>query len=154
MTREPRLWAAAAVGLSGVAVLVALLVLRPELGGRPPTADLGAVPIAVLDTVALAGRVVTASLDGVVDRADGDTVWLAVRGVPFPVVVIDTLAWRDGERLLVAGRLRETHGRRHLRARDWTRVDGAVVSAADSGRTLPFAPPSDRSGGGADRSDD
>ena len=154
MTRDPRLPAAVAVGLSGVAVVAALFALRPELGGRPPTANLGTVPLAVLDTVALAGRIVTASLDGVVDRADGDTVWLAVRGAPFPVVVRDSSAWHEGSRLLVAGRLRETHGRRHLRAHDWTRVDGAVVPAPDSGRALPFAPAPDRSEGAADRSAD
>lgn len=156
MTRDPRLPAAVAVGLSGVAVVVALFALRPDLGGRAPTAHLGQVPLAVLDTVALAGRIVTAELDGTVDRTDGDTVWLAVRGAPFPVVVRDTAVWRDDARLLVVGRLRQTRGRRHLRADAWTLVEGAVVAAPDSGRAgpTPFAPVPDRSGGTADRSDD
>jgi hypothetical protein len=156
VTRDPRLLTAIAVGLSGVAVALSLVALRPDLGGRPPTEHLGTVPLAVLDTVALAGRIVTAELDGTVDRTDGDTVWLAVRGAPFPVVVRDTVEWLDTSRLLVVGRLRETHGRRHLRARDWTLVDGAVVSAPDSGRVspTPFTPVPDRSGGAGDRSDD
>ena len=156
MTRDPRLPAAVAIGLSGVAVALALFALRPELGGRAPTAHLGTVPLAVLDTVALAGRIVTAELNGTVDRTVGDTVWLAVRGAPFPVVVRDTVRWREDARLLVVGRLRETHGRRHLRAHDWTLVEGVAIAPPDSGRVdpTPFTPVPDRSGGAADRSAD
>lgn len=143
-------WAVASAGLGTAAVLLA----RTSAPFGTPGLDLGPVPIAVLDTVSITGRTVRAQLDGVVELVDADgTVWLGARGRSFPVELdtgADTLGVAPERRLLVAGHLTGTDGRRSLVADAWTLVEGVAV-AADSVRSAPSVdrsdPPLNRSAG-------
>ena len=114
---------AAAFGAAAVAVAVlgALLWTRTEpLSDR---VDLGEASVAMLDTVRLDGRRVTASLSGEVQMVDDDgTVWVGTDDHAFAVRAEpeDSLSVED--RVLVVGRVREDREGRSLDPESVTRV--------------------------------
>ncbi len=154
-----------------LAALVGLLALGaggwavwsfgPESVGGPTRVDLDAGPLAQVDSVALARRIVTASVIGQVVDLEGDLDVLITDGTGAVTVRLEEgHGVHEGATLLARGRVIETLGApRRLDAVAWSEVDGALLPSfdgPDSIRVLPdsarFGPESDRSGEGSDRS--
>lgn len=107
--------------LVGFGVAAAVLAAAVALWRYPePLSDrvnIGAAGVAVLDTVSLAGRRVTASLDGTVQAVGPDgTVWVGTDDHAFAVRgdAADSLAVED--RVLVVGLVRDDQEGRYLDA--------------------------------------
>jgi hypothetical protein len=116
-----------AIGLA-LGGLSALLVLASRQWGPWQTAEsrplllVDPSPV-VLDSVRLQGRLVTASLSGIVQAVDPEgTVWLVDAGHTFPVVFPSTHKVIVPDRVLLVGRLRGQRGQRWLDVTDWTVV--------------------------------
>ena len=127
MTRRRWIWAGAAA--LGVALAVAVAVVGRGTGivSYPGTKALLLVePTAArLDTIAVDGRRITATLDGVVRQVDEDgTAWLEWDGDAFPLRGADSVRVEDHG--LVVGRLRAWRGRRWLTVETWVPVTASV----------------------------
>lgn len=125
-----RLLLAAALGLGGLAVALGLLARQ---SGPMAYADARAVvpdaTPAVLDTLDVRGRVVEASVAGVVAQVDeGGDVWLEAAGDAFALRLPEGHGLRVEDRLLATGRLRARGGRRWLDVAAWTRVVAEVAT--------------------------
>ena len=117
---------AAAVAVAGVA-LAAVLLSREPGGIARERVEVPGATAAVLDTVAVRGRVVQASLDGVVVQAGrGGEVWVASGGDAFAVRFPAGAGLEVEDRVLATGRLRARGGRRWLEATSWARVEASV----------------------------
>ncbi len=125
-----RLVLATLLGVGGLAVALGLLARQsgplayPD--ARPVLSD--ATP-AVLDTVDVHGRIVEASMDGIVTEIDtrGD-VWLATGGDAFALRLPEGHGLAVEDHLLVTGRLRARGGRRWLAVTAWTHVVAEVAT--------------------------
>ena len=122
---------ALALGLAAGGVLLALVLVGQQqgvIGPAQPRVELAGATAAVLDTVTVRGRVVTASVDGVVSQVDGDgAVWVVSGGDAFPVRFDDAPGLAVEDRVLVTGRVRARGGRRWLDAQSWARVVTSVA---------------------------
>lgn len=121
------------VGLTvaAVAVVAVAAYVARDQGTFGPRVEVGAASAAGLDTIAVAGREVRASLDGVVAQVDApDRLWLVAGGDAFPLrfEVPHGLAVED--RVLAAGRVRAWRGRRWLAVEAWSHVVAAVEPPA------------------------
>lgn len=97
-----------------------------ELPGREPLLLVDPAPT-TLDTVAIDGRRVTATFDGVVRQVDPDgTVWLEWGDDAFPLHAAPSDSVQVEDRALVGGRLRSWRGRRWLSVETWTPVTRSV----------------------------
>lgn len=106
----------------------AVYAFGPETMGGPKRVDLGEVPLAQLDTVSLARRVVTASVTGhVVEEADEEVIVSDGSGT-FPVRLDEAHGVRENETLLAVGRVRQPRGggARWLDARAWSEIEAAI----------------------------
>lgn len=133
----------------------------PESIGGPTRVDIGAGPLARLDSVSLRRRIVTASVTGRVIESESDVDVLLTDGDgAITVRLDDEHGIQQGSTLLAVGRVREQKGApRRLDAVSWAEVEGFTVPSfdgPDSVRVLPdstrFGTESDRSGDGSDRS--
>ena len=109
-----------AAALGGIA-LAALLWSRAEpLSDR---VDVGEASVAMLDTLRLDGRRVTASLQGEVQMVDDDgTAWVGTDDHAFAVRAEPEDSLRVEERVLVVGLVREGRAGRYLEPGAVTRV--------------------------------
>lgn len=106
--------------------------------------DLGDAPLAVLDTVSVAGRVVLASIGGTVQAVAPGTAWigtadhaLALRGV-----ADDSL--RTEDHVLVSGRLRESAGgARWLDVHTLTHIESVTLGVGRRSGERPTVQPED-----------
>ena len=119
---------AAALGLGGLAVAVGLLGREvgpfAAPGARAVLADATAAQI---DTVDVRGRVVEASVDGVVTQVDADdAVWLTVGADAVPLRFAEAAGLAVEDRVLATGRVRARGGRRWLAVGSWVRVEASV----------------------------
>ncbi len=128
----------AAAGVLGVAGLVVALVLIARESG--PFAAPGARAVvadataAQLDTIAVRGRRVEASLDGHVAEIGSDgTVWLSVGGDAFPLRVGEGHGLEVEDRVLAVGRVRARGGRRWLDVSAWSVVVADVRAPSGAG---------------------
>ena len=129
---------AAVLGLGGLAVAVGLLGRQvgpfAAPGARAVLADATAAQI---DTVDVRGRVVEASVDGVVAQVDADdAVWLAVGDDAVPLRFAEVAGLAVEDRVLATGRIRARGGRRWLAVESWVRVEASVETQAG-----PDSPP-------------
>ena len=89
---------------------------------------------AVLDTVAVRGRVVQASVSGwVVQQGREGEVWVSSGGDAFPMRFPPGAEFEVEDRVLATGRLRARGGRRWLEVTSWAHVEGAVSAPPDPG---------------------
>ena len=152
-------------GIAGLLALAAsgwaLWTFGPEAAGGPARVDVGGLPIAGLDTVALHRRVVTASVTGRVVETETDREVLVADGTgAISVRLGEAHEVTTGATLLAVGRLRQRRqGVRWLDTRAWAEVESALLPAdtePDSARLAPdttrFGHEEDRSPNGSDRS--
>lgn len=120
---------AAAIGGLGVALAVALMVRQSGgVGGRQARVEMDAATAAQLDTVAVRGRVVRVSMDGLVTQIDAEgEVWLGAGGDAFPLRFPSDPEVSVEDHLLVTGRLRARGGQRWLAVSDWVRIRAQVM---------------------------
>ena len=117
----------------GVALAVALAVRQPG-GAGGERVEVPDATAAVLDTVAVRGRIVRASVDGWVVQVGRDgEVWVSSGGDAFPVRFPPEAELEVEDRVLVTGRLRARGGRRWLAVTSWARVEPSVPAPPDPG---------------------
>lgn len=125
--------AAAVLGVGGL--VLALWFLSREVGpfAAEPVALADASAV-TLDTVAVRGRRIEASINGIVVevRTDGD-VRLAVPGGTVELRMPETAEVAVEDRLLAAGRLRSRGGRRYVEVDAWSVVEATVRPPAAGG---------------------
>ncbi|WP_412067772.1 hypothetical protein [Rubrivirga sp. IMCC43871] len=127
--------AAGVIGLAGLALAIVLLARESgplaSLEARVLVPDATAV---LLDTIAVRGRRVEASLDGHVAEIGADgTVWLSVAGDAFPLRIDDGHGLDIEDRVLAVGRLRARGGRRWLDVSAWSVVVADVRAPSGAG---------------------
>lgn len=146
-----------ALGASGWAVWA----FGPEAVGGPQRVELDAGPLARLDTVEIARRIVTASVIGTVVETESERDVLVTDGTgAITVRLKPEHGLVEGATLLARGRIQEADGApRRLHAVSWVHVDAALLPSSegpDSVRVRPdsarFGNPVDRSPKGSDRS--
>ena len=142
--RRRRGVATAAAAALAVAALVAVLVVAGlalhRSGGR--TVDLGDATLAMLDTVAVDGRRVTASFGGVVRAVGPDgTLWVGTDDHAFAVRGAEADSLRVDDRVLVVGRVRADGHGRWLDARALTRVVSEALGSPRRSGERPTVQP-------------
>ena len=125
-----RLLLAAVLGLGGLAVALGLLARQSGPLAYPDArivlAD--ATPTQ-LDTVDVGGRVVEASVGGVVTEIDRrGAVWLEADGDAFALLFPDGHGLEVEDYVLATGRLRARGGRRWLRVASWSRIVSEIAT--------------------------
>lgn len=136
--------AAVGVGIAAVAVAVASAALWIRAEPLSDRVDIGAASVAVLDTVRLDGRRVTASLDGTVQAVGaGGTVWVGTDERAFAVRgdASDSLSVED--RVLVVGLVREDSDGRYLDAEALAHVVAQVRPGRSRSGERPTVQPED-----------
>ena len=127
------------------AALVAAGIALSVTAVAPNTLDLGDVTLATLDTVQVAGRIVTASVGGVVQAVGADgTVWVgtADHAVALHGVAADSLTAED--HVLVSGRIRDGGGRaRWLDVHTLTHIQSVTLGVARRSGERPTVQPED-----------
>ena len=154
--------------LAGAAVLLALgaggwalFAAGPEALGGPTRVDVGGGPIARLDTVALARRIVTASVTGQVVETETEREVLIVDASGAITVRLGAdHEVPEGATLLARGRVRGGRAAsggaapRRLDARAWSVVVGALVPSLAGPDSVSLVPDSSRFGNEQNRSPD
>ena len=143
---EPRRHARLSAAYAWAAVALACASAGLWLVRHPPprVLHLDGASITRIDTVALAGRRVSVSLDAVVQAVGADgQVWVgtADHAVEVRGVAPDSLAVED--RVLVDGRLRESESERWLDAGTVTRVEGGPLTVPRRSGEAPTVQPED-----------
>lgn len=131
-------FALAAAALAGAGIL--LWRAQPPAG----SVDLGDAPVGLLDTVSLAGRYVTASLDGSVQGVGADgTVWVGTADRAFAVRGALAESLRVEDRVLVFGRVRAGRDGRWLDADALTEVTTDRLGSPRRSGERPTVQPED-----------
>jgi len=124
--------AAALLGLGGLAVGLALWA--GELTASDSAVTLADASALTLDTVAVRGRRVEASLNGtVVEIGDDGRILLALADGAVELRLPEAGALRVEDRVLAVGRLRARRGRRYIEADAWVVVTGDARPPATAG---------------------
>lgn len=123
-----RLVFAGILGLGGLCLAAVLFLRQPgPAGSGDQRVHLADATATQLDTVAVRGRRIEASLTGiVVQESMSGTLWLSTGDDAFPVRLPIRDSVEVDDRLLVVGRLRARGGRRWLEAESWARQIGSV----------------------------
>ncbi len=134
---------ALAFGVAAVVLVAAGLALS-HVKDVSTALDLGETRLAVLDTVAVDGRIVTAHVGGVVQAIGPDeNVWIGTADHAFALRGVEDDSLRLEERVLVSGRVRESGTVRWLDVEALTRVASVTLGVGRRSGEQPTVQPED-----------